>query len=135
MSASLRAAGLELGHATLFWGAPRLTGTGDFRARLTIGAHCGFNVGCCFELEAPISIGDHVAVGHDVLFLTRTPAGSAPISIGNGVWLGARCIVMPGVTIGAGSVIGAGVTVSEDVGPDLMVTGQRKISIARWRSA
>ena len=135
MVGSLRVAGIRIGHATSVWGAPKLTGPGDFRSRLTIGSHCGFNVGCCFELEAPITISDHVSVGHDVMFLTRRTSGEvAPISIGSGAWLGARAIVMPGVSIGVGAVIAAGVVVTENVAPDMMFTGNRKISIAKWRT-
>jgi acetyltransferase-like isoleucine patch superfamily enzyme len=40
---------------------------------------------------------------------------------------------MPGVTIGAGSVIGASVVVTEDVPPNVLFSGGRKISIAKWR--
>jgi acetyltransferase-like isoleucine patch superfamily enzyme len=53
--------------------------------------------------------------------------------IGNGVWLGARAMVLPGVTIGKSSVIGAGVVVSEDVPENTLLTGATKLSIARWR--
>ena len=144
MAAALRASGVRMGRASTFWGAPTLSGSGDFCSRLTIGEHCGFNVGCYFELEAPITIGDHVSVGHEVMFLTRTHESSdgaqragtssgAPIEIGAGAWLGARCMILPGVKIGAGSVIAASIVVSSDVPPDVMVTGNRKISIAKWR--
>jgi maltose O-acetyltransferase len=132
----LRAAGVQLGRGSVFWAAPRLTGSGELARRLTIGEYSGFNVGCELELEAPIAIGDHVAVGHDVRFLTRDPSTGAiaPIEVGNGAWLGARCVIMPGVTIGAGSVVSAGVVVTQSIGPDLMVTGNRKISLAKWRA-
>ena len=69
MSLTLRAAGVRLGKASSFWGAPRLNGPGDFPSRLSIGEHCGFNVGCYFELDDTITIDDHVSVGHDVMFL------------------------------------------------------------------
>jgi maltose O-acetyltransferase len=136
MAAGLRAAGVRLGRGSLFWGAPRLSGSGDFACRLTVGECSGFNVGCELELEAPIVIGDRVAVGHDVRFVTRDPSTGtvAPIEVGNGAWLGARCVIMPGVTIGAGSVVSAGVVVMQSIGPDLMVTGNRKISLAKWRA-
>jgi maltose O-acetyltransferase len=123
---------------------PTLVGSGDVCSRLQVGVYCGFNARCYFQLDGQVTIGDHVAVGQDVMFLTRThdtsnPAqragtvGSAPIEIGNGAWLGARCTIMPGVKVGAGAVIGASVVVHRDVPPDLLVMGKRTISLAKWR--
>src|SRR5882757_1125879 len=67
---ALKACGIRAGQATLFWGLPKLVGRGPITSRLRIGAHCGFNDGCVFDLTAPITIGNHVAVGHEVHFLT-----------------------------------------------------------------
>ena len=141
---ALRATGVRIGRASVFWGMPTLVGPADRCSRLTVGTYCGFNARCYFELEAPISIGDHVAVGQDVMFLTRTydtsnperrggNPGSAAIEIGNGAWLGARCTIMPGVKIGAGSVIGASVVVSKDVPANILLMGSRTVSLAKWR--
>ncbi len=141
---ALRAAGLQIGRGSIFWSLPTLVGTGKFPRNLRIGRLCGFNKGCYFDLEAPIAIGDHVAVGHDVAFITSgrengLPAQRAgrplpaPIVVGDGAWLGARSTVLPGVTIGTGSVVGAGVTVDQDVPAHTLVSGARPVSIARWR--
>lgn len=141
---ALRAAGFKLGRGVIMWGTPTIVGSGDIYSRLTIGPEAGFNVGCLFELEDTITIGKSVAVGHQVMFLTRTydtgPAGQRagqerrePIVIGDGTWIGARCIIMPGVTIGAGSVIAAGMVITKDIPPDSLIIGAQKISLARWR--
>ena len=139
---ALRACGVRLGAGSFFWGSPTLLGAGAVASRLRVGRECGFNDGCLFDLAAPVTFGDHVAVGHQVRFLTRedpasAPAGqaprAAPISVGDGAWLGARCTILAGVTIGPGSVIGAGVTVGEDVPPQTLVTGAQKVSLLRWR--
>lgn len=141
---ALRAAGVHIGKSCTFFGFPKLTGPGDICVRLSIGSHCGFNFGCHFELDGEIAIADHVSVGHEVRFLTRDydtsdgarrgkPAGARPIRIEAGAWLGSRCVVMPGVTIGAGSVVGASVVVQQDLPPNTLFTGARKISIAKWR--
>jgi acetyltransferase-like isoleucine patch superfamily enzyme len=111
---------------------------------LSIGELCGFNFGCYFELDAPITIEPHVAVGHEVMFLTRhrdssssnrrgREAEARPITIGAGSWLGSRCTVLPGVTIGAGSVVGASVVVRENVPPNTLLAGNRRVSLAKWR--
>lgn len=144
LSGALRACGVRLGSTSLFWGLPRLTGPGDVCSRLKIGEHCGFNVGCHFELDAAITIADHVSVGHEVMFLTRTrntslatqrggEFGAASIEIGAGAWLGARCMILPGVKVGAGAVIGASVVVTKDVPANVLLTGNRTISLAKWR--
>lgn len=141
---ALRLAGVSIGRATVFWGMPTLAGSGDLCSRLTIGTYCGFNARAYFELYDKITIGEHVSVGQDVMFLTRSHDSSdprqrggtvkhAPIEIGNGAWLGARCTILPGVKIGAGSVIGASVVVAKDVPPNMLVMGKRSISIAKWR--
>jgi acetyltransferase-like isoleucine patch superfamily enzyme len=47
----------------------------------------------------------------------------APILIEDDVWIGAAATITPGVTIGHGSVVGAGAVVAEDVPPLSLVTG------------
>jgi maltose O-acetyltransferase len=134
---ALKACGIRPGHSTLFWGLPKLTGPGSIASRLKVGTYCGFNDGCVFDLAAPITIGNHVSVGHQVSFLTTNRQDgvetAAPITVGDGVWLGARCKLLSGVTIGAGTVIGAGVTVATDVPANVMMTGGKPISLAKWR--
>jgi acetyltransferase-like isoleucine patch superfamily enzyme len=144
ITTALRLGGARIAPSTIFWGMPTLTGTGDAAKRLTIGEFCGLNYGCVFELEAAITLEEHVAVGHEVLFLTRTrdvtestqrgkAAEAKPIVIGAGSWLGSRCVILPGVTIGPGSVIGASVVVRENVPANMLVAGARKIPLAKWR--
>jgi acetyltransferase-like isoleucine patch superfamily enzyme len=144
ISLALRLAGARVASSTIFWGMPTLTGKGDVAKRLAIGELCGLNYGCLFELEASITIEPHVAIGHEVVFLTRArdmsdptqrgkPAEAKPIVVGAGSWLGSRCVIMPGVTIGPGCVIGASVIVQEDVPANMLIAGPRKIPLAKWR--
>jgi galactoside O-acetyltransferase len=46
-----------------------------------------------------------------------------PIRIGNNVWLGAHTVVLPGVTIGENSVIGAGSVVTKDIPANVVAVG------------
>ena len=54
----------------------------------------------------------------------------APVRIKRGAWLGQNCVVMPGVTIGAGSVIGANSVVTRDI-PDRTVAAGTPARILR----
>lgn len=126
ITASLRALGFQIGRTARFWGIPHFEG--DARRHLTVGENCGFNVRCSFELGAALVFEDHVSVGHEVSFLA-----TEPIRVGAGSWIGARAIIHPGVTIGPGTIIGPLTEVKADVGPNLLVLGNRKVSIANWR--
>lgn len=55
-----------------------------------------------------------------------------PITVGNDVWIGARAMVLPGVTIGDGAVVGAGSIVTDDVEPYAVVAGV-PASHVKWR--
>ena len=130
----LRLCGLRIGRHSIFWGWPQLVG--GPASRLQVGAHCGFNDGCWFELADEVVLGEHVSVGHEVVFLTAPRAGGPArgrLHVGDGAWLAARCVILPGVSIGAGAVISAAVVVSEDVPPHTLVTGAQRVSLARWR--
>lgn len=130
----LRLIGLQIGQGTQFSDRPTLTGAGDIYRRLTVGRHCWFNIRVLINLGASVTIGDSVFVGHEVMLLTEShDIGSAekrtgrlsarPITIGNGVWLGSRSTVLPGVAIGAGSIVAAGAVVTADVPPNVLVGG------------
>jgi maltose O-acetyltransferase len=130
----LKRAGIVVGRGTIIMGMPRMHGAGDIRHRLHIGGNVVINVGCFFDLNAPVTIGDHVALGHEVMILTSShrigseehragPLYTAPVTIKDGAWIGSRSIVLPGVTVGAGSVVGAGAIVTKDVPPRTLAGG------------
>jgi acetyltransferase-like isoleucine patch superfamily enzyme len=51
------------------------------------------------------------------------PHVEAPVVIGDGTWVGARAMVLPGVTIGRRVVVAAGSVVTRDVPDDVLVAG------------
>jgi maltose O-acetyltransferase len=133
-SRALRFAGARIGHGTTVWGRISVAGADNPAAALDIGSFCRINGGCVFDMSAPISIEDHACLGHEVMLLTGThqigPQGrraaelrTARVVVGRGAWLGARSVVLPGVTIGAGAVVAAGAVVTADVPPNTLVAG------------
>lgn len=130
----LRLVGFQIGHGTVFWGNPTFLGSGDLYGRLRIGRECWVNVGCLFDLNAPITLGDRVALGQQVMILTNThrisgptrragELAALPVTVEAGAWLSTRCTVLPGVTVGAGAVVAAGAVVTRSVPPHVMVGG------------
>lgn len=122
----LKRVGFQVGHGTLLAGLPAIAGPGDIYGRLSIGQSCFFNAGCFFDLHAEIVVGDYVSLGQQVMLLTwtaETGLPPRPVRIEAGVWLGARSIILPGVTVGRGAIVAAGAVVAEDVPPDTLVGG------------
>ncbi|MEM7118012.1 MAG: DapH/DapD/GlmU-related protein [Chloroflexota bacterium] len=126
--------GFHIGEGTAFSGNLNITGIGNIYNRLHIGRNCYFNVDSTFDLSAPITIGDEVAIGHEAILMTNThqlgpserragPLEAKPIYIDDGAWLGARCIILPGVVVGKGAIVAAGAVVTKDVAPNTIVGG------------
>lgn len=101
---------------------------------LTLGDDVFVNAACCFDLSAAIILESRVQLAYQVTLVTggheigshQSRAGThcpAPIRVGEGAWIGARAIVLPGVTVGAGAVVAAGALVTKDVPPDTLVGG------------
>lgn len=83
----------------------------------------------CIKLGDNISIGQHcsfITTNHifkkGVLMNSQGNIGEE-IIIENDVWIAAHCIILPGVTIGTGSVIAAGAVVTKDVAPYSVMGG------------
>ena len=45
------------------------------------------------------------------------------VTVEDDVWIGSNCVILPGVTIGCGSVIGAGAVVTKDIPPYSIAVG------------
>lgn len=104
------------------------------------GAHCHFgnNVYANFHLtcvdDTHIYVGDNTMIGPNV---TLASAGhpvlpslrekgyqyNLPVHIGKNCWLGANVVVLPGVTIGDNSVIGAGSVVTKNIPSNVVAVG------------
>jgi acetyltransferase-like isoleucine patch superfamily enzyme len=117
----------------------------DYGLGASFGERVFINQGCFFLDYGGITIGDRVLIGPRV---TLTTAGHpvepderydfithAPIVIEDDVWIGAAATVTPGVTIGRGSVVGAGAVVAKDVPPMSLVTATSAVERRRLGSA
>lgn len=99
----------------------------------TFGTQVFINQGCSWSDRGGITIGDRVLIGpmvtltttgHPVELTDRYDGITLrPIVIEDDVWIGAASTICPGVTIGRGSVVGAGTVVAQDVPPMSVVTG------------
>jgi maltose O-acetyltransferase len=106
----------------------------DYGSHIRIGARCFVNFGLMAIDVAAITIGDDVQIGPNVQLLTPTHPvepeprrqkweAARPISIADNVWLGGGAIVLPGVTIGENSVVGAGAVVTRDLPANVVAAG------------
>ena len=106
----------------------------DYGKRIHIGARVFANYNLVALDVATITIGDDVQIGPNVQLLTPThPLDAArrrakfeaarPITIGNNVWLGGGVIVLPGVTIGDDTVVGAGSVVVKSLPRGVLAVG------------
>lgn len=104
----------------------------DCGKNITVGRNVFINMGCKFQDQGGITIGDGTLIGHNVVLATlnhtlnptkRNDMMPRPIHIGQQVWIGANATVLPGVTIGDGAVIAAGAVVCRDVPQNTVVGG------------
>ena len=103
-------------------------------SNLRIGRRSQVGIGCHFSLNAPVTIGDNVILGHYVRILTDThvigPAHrrcdermSLAVDIRDGVWIASNVTILPGVEIGAGSVVASGAVVTHSLPPNSFAGG------------
>lgn len=106
----------------------------DYGSNIYLGENFFANHHCVMLDAAEIRIGARVLLGPAVHLYTTThaidsaarAAGGqlvAAITLGDDCWIGGHTVVMPGVSIGARSVIGAGSVVTRDIPPDSVASG------------
>lgn len=111
----------------------------------TLGDRASVGQACSFLDLGGISIGDRTMISPKVTLITEghpvAPTERyefvtvAPIVIEANVWIGAAATILPGVTIGHDSVVGAGTVIAKDVPPLTVVTGPGHVVRRRLEAA
>lgn len=106
----------------------------DYGKNIHIGDDFTMNFNGVILDVAPVYIGNHVMIGPNTMICTvnhpldyqgrRNHQGIAKeIHIGNDVWIGGNCTILPGVTIGSRVVIAAGAVITKNIPDDSLVAG------------
>ncbi|MCH3941589.1 MAG: acyltransferase [Bacteroidales bacterium] len=105
-------------------------------SNIILHAHSEINSGVFLLAKDTIEIGENSTLAYGVTILTSAnpnspwnkladiyPKMTAPVRIGDNVWVGANAIILPGVNVGEMSVIAAGSVVTKDVPSGVLVAG------------
>lgn len=116
----------------------------DYGDNIYFGNNCEVNMNCTFLDDNKIEIGDNALIAPNVQIYTAfhptnakerfgalkadgsfafCKTKTAPVVIGNNVWIGGGAIILPGVTIGDNVVIGAGSVVTKDISSNKIAYG------------
>jgi len=105
----------------------------DYGANIELGERVFMNFNCIILDTCKVTIGSFTQFGPAVQILTplhpldaalrRKEEYGKPIVIGEDVWVGGGALILPGVTIGARTVIGAGSVVTRDIPEGVLAVG------------
>jgi acetyltransferase-like isoleucine patch superfamily enzyme len=101
------------------------------REGASIGRNTRISHGCTIDLRSGLSIGENVSVSPEVMILAGSHDVQAPrfddiagfVTIEDHAWIGARAVILPGITVGRGAVVAAGSVVTKSVAPMSIVAG------------
>lgn len=106
----------------------------EYGTHIEVGESFYANTGCVMLDVGKITIGDHAFFGPNVaLYTAGHPIHpdsrnseyeyGIPITIGNNVWIGGNCVILPGIEIGDNVVIGAGSVVTKNIPDNVCAAG------------
>jgi acetyltransferase-like isoleucine patch superfamily enzyme len=119
-------AGIHLGCYVWFYGPSQIRRDG-----IEIGAYTRVNRDCTLDTRGGLYIGESVSISPEVMILTAehrltdarfVEESRAPVAIGDHVFIGARAVILPGVSLGRGAVVAAGSVVTKSV-DELVIVG------------
>jgi acetyltransferase-like isoleucine patch superfamily enzyme/coenzyme F420-reducing hydrogenase beta subunit len=133
---------IESGHVSIYYGTDILVFKG---ANLTFKGTAAINQRVQIICMDNITIGDDVMISRDVVIrdndggheiFSEGYKKTAPVTIGNHVWIGQGAMIMKGITIGDGAIIGTGAWVATNVKPNALVMGDPARTIqknVKWK--
>ena len=123
----LRFLGVQIDRTAILYGGFEIRSP----RKLKIGAGSCIGHRATLDARGGLTIGKNVNLSSEVMIWTaqhdwcdpKFGTLFSPVTIGDYAWLGPRCIILPGVTVGEGAVIAAGAVVTKNVEPYAMVGG------------
>lgn len=91
---------------------------------ISLGDNVFLNHDVTLDDTAPITLGDDINIAPKVLLATSQANLAAPITIEDGVWLGASVVVCGGVRIGANTIVAAGSVVCSSLPANVLAAGR-----------
>ncbi len=99
--------------------------------KLEVGDYCWIGENVWIDNLDKVCLGNNVCISQGAMLLTgnhdynvyNMPYRNAPITIGNGAWVGAKSIVCPGVNIGQNAILTVGSIATKDIEPDGIYQG------------
>ena len=106
----------------------------EYGYNVFLGKNVMLNYGCVILDVCPVRIGDHTLIGPGTHIYTACHSLNAmerkadiewgkPVIIGKNVWIGGNCCILPGITIGDNTIIGAGSVVTKDIPENVVAVG------------
>ena len=106
----------------------------DYGCNIFLGEDCFINFNCTILDEAKVTIGNNAFLGPNVSIYTachplevdrrnRFIEWAEPVTIGDNVWIGGDVTILPGVSIGNNTVIGAGSVVTKSFPSNVVIAG------------
>ncbi|UCC80223.1 MAG: acyltransferase [Candidatus Zixiibacteriota bacterium] len=139
---------IKIGGYSCLWPNVKLSivpGKGKDVSSIVIGDYTSIGDRTEIHCGNSVVIGNYVLISWDVNIIGydyHAPGGgppeSEPIVIEDEVWIGARAIILKGVTIGKGAIIGAGSVVSKEIPPYSFAAGNPARAIKKvssWRGS
>ncbi len=123
---------VTLGNNVTLWNDAKLSVCGSHNGTATLTIEDNVSIGDRTEIHVgeSVRIGRGTLIAWDCCIMDRDyhcidgiTEHTAPVSIGENVWICCNAIILKGVTIGDGAVIGAGAVVTHDVPAHTMVAG------------